>query len=94
LHALTTRFYLIIKQAENVSREHLLEAIKLVLIALAWAFLPSDILSLLGYGVGAGAVNAILRYPYSKHLENEADQVGIHLAAKVGLLIFIFYWRL
>ncbi|XP_046637255.1 metalloendopeptidase OMA1, mitochondrial-like [Daphnia pulicaria] len=68
--------------AENVSREHLLEAIKLVLIALAWAFLPSDILSLLGYGVGAGAVNATLRYPYSRHLENEADQVGIHLAAK------------
>jgi predicted Zn-dependent protease len=47
---------------------------------------------LLGYGVGAGAVNATLRYPYSRHLENEADQVGIHLAAKVGLLIFIFYW--
>lgn len=94
MHALTTRFYLIIKQAENVSREHLLEAIKLVLIALAWAFLPSDILSLLGYGVGAGAVNATLRYPYSRHLENEADQVGIHLAAKVGLLNFIFYCRL
>nr|CAH0110056.1 unnamed protein product [Daphnia galeata] len=67
---------------ENVSREHLLESIKLVLIALAWAILPSDILSLLGYGIGAGAVNATLRYPYSRHLENEADQVGIHLAAK------------
>ncbi len=91
LYALTTRFYLIIEQAENVSREHLLEAIKLVLIALAWAFLPSDILSLLGYGVGAGAVNATLRYPYSRNLENEADQVGIHLAAKVSLLISIFY---
>ena len=66
-----------------MSREHLLESIKLVLIALAWAILPSDILSLLGYGIGAGAVNATLRYPYSRHLENEADQVGIHLAAKV-----------
>lgn len=67
---------------ENVSREHLLESIKLVLIALAWAILPSDLLSLLGYSVGAGAVNATLRYPYSRLLENEADQVGIHLAAK------------
>lgn len=55
----------------------------MVLIALAWAILPSDLLSLLGYSVGAGAVNATLRYPYSRLLENEADQVGIHLAAKV-----------
>ena len=63
-----------------------MECVKLVLIALAWAILPTDILSLLGYGVGAGAVNATLRYPYSRQLETEADQVGIQLAAKVGLL--------
>lgn len=57
-----------------------------MLIALAWAILPSDLMSLLGYSIGAGAVNAALRYPYSRQLENEADQVGIHLAAKVWFL--------
>ena len=64
----------------------MLECVKLVLITLAWAILPSDLLSLLGYGVGAGAVNATLRYPYSRQLETEADQVGIQLAAKVCFL--------
>lgn len=70
-------------QGENVSREHLLECFKLLLITLAWAILPSDLLSLLGYSVGAGAVNATFRYPYSRQLENEADVIGIQLAAKV-----------
>lgn len=59
---------------------------KLILITLAWAILPSDLLSLMGYGIGAGAVNATLRYPYSRQLENEADRIGILLAAKVFFL--------
>ena len=70
-------------QAENVTREHLLEGIKVLLIGLLFAVLPSDILGFLGYSFSSGVANTVLHYPYSRLLETEADEVGLHLAAKV-----------
>lgn len=72
-----------VRQAENVTAEHFLSAIKVLLVAILWAVLPTDWISLVSYIFGAEVLDAVVHYPYGRLLENEADQVGLQLAAKV-----------
>ena len=70
-------------QAENVTRENVIDSAKMVILFLLSAVLPTDLLTWLAYAVGAGFFTATLRYPYGRSLEEEADEVGLQLAAKV-----------
>ncbi len=54
---------------------------------LLWAFLPTDLIGLITYTLGFESLDVIFDYPYSRMLENEADQVGLQLAAKVNIYI-------
>ena len=62
----------------------------MTILFLLSAFLPTDILTWLSYAFGAGVVNTFLRYPYGRSLEEEADKVGLQLAAKVSKSYFFF----
>jgi len=73
---------LLLHAAENVTRENVIESAKVTILFLLSAFLPTDILTWLSYAFGAGVVNTFLRYPYGRSLEEEADKVGLQLAAK------------
>jgi len=68
--------------AENVTRENVIDSAKMVILFLLSAVLPTDLLTWLAYAVGAGFFTATLRYPYGRSLEEEADEVGLQLAAK------------
>ena len=60
-----------------------MSAVKVLLIGLLWAVLPTDFISLITYFLGAEVLDTVFHYPYGRLLENEADQVGLQLAAKV-----------
>jgi len=68
--------------AENVSRENVVDSLKVIILFLLSAILPTDLLTWMSYAIGAGAASTLLRYPYERSLEEEADKVGIQLAAK------------
>ena len=55
----------------------------MIILFLLSAILPTDLLTWMSYAIGAGAASTLLRYPYERSLEEEADKVGIQLAAKV-----------
>jgi len=68
--------------AENVTRENVLESAKVTILFLLSAILPTDLLTWVSYAFGAGVISTLLRYPYGRSLEEEADKVGLQLAAK------------
>ncbi|KAK2175184.1 hypothetical protein NP493_745g01028 [Ridgeia piscesae] len=51
-------------------------------MAAIWAFMPSDGFAVLGQWFYNKVVQLLLHLPYSRKLEMEADEVGLHLAAK------------
>ena len=55
------------------------------------AILPTDLLTWVSYAFGAGVISTLLRYPYGRSLEEEADKVGLQLAAKVSWSYFSFW---
>ena len=52
-------------------------------LAVIWAFIPSDGMALVTQWFLNQVVNILLELPYSRSLEEEADTVGLQLAAKV-----------
>lgn len=50
-------------------------------IALIWAMFP-DLLAIVLQALGVNIADILLTLPYSRKLENEADYVGLKLAAK------------
>ena len=66
---------IIIFQAENVSRENVVDSLKVIILFLLSAILPTDLLTWMSYAIGAGAASTLLRYPYERSLEEEADKV-------------------
>ena len=78
-----------IPKGELRSRGFLFEGLELILLALAWMVLPTDLLSFLTYCLGSGTVAVAFELPYSRTLENEADKIGIELAAKANYICFI-----
>lgn len=58
-------------------------------ILLLWASFP-DSLAFLLHVIGQHIVNLLHNLPYSRSLENEADEVGLKLAAKVSHSVKVF----
>jgi len=51
-------------------------------ILLVWALFP-DVTAFIIHMIGERIINIMYNLPYSRVLENEADEVGLKLAAKV-----------
>ncbi|KAI0236659.1 Metalloendopeptidase OMA1, mitochondrial [Lamellibrachia satsuma] len=68
--------------AEQVSVAQLLDVMIIFVMAAIWAFMPSDGFAVLGQWFYNKVVQLLLHLPYSRKLEIEADEVGLHLAAK------------
>lgn len=51
-------------------------------ILLVWALFP-DVMAFIIHMIGERIINIMYNLPYSRVLENEADEVGLKLAAKV-----------
>lgn len=73
---------LISEQLEALSDQLLWDFLIAIPILLVWALLP-DIAAAIIHMIGERIVNIMYKLPYSRVLENEADEVGLRLAAKV-----------
>lgn len=62
---------------------HLLDLLTIVLIAIIWALLPSDLTSVVVHWVMKKIRLLAVELPYSRNLEMEADEIGLQFAAKV-----------
>lgn len=67
-----------------MSDQVLLDFLLIMPVLLVWALFP-DLAALVIHSIGERLVNVIYKLPYSRTLENEADEVGIKLAAKVSI---------
>ncbi|MED6287008.1 metalloendopeptidase [Characodon lateralis] len=68
--------------AEQASLSHVVDLLSLILVTAIWALCPGDSLALLGGWAKDKLMELMFNHPYSRKLEAEADQVGLHLAAK------------
>ncbi|XP_065561992.1 metalloendopeptidase OMA1, mitochondrial-like isoform X2 [Artemia franciscana] len=68
--------------AELYSRTSVLNAIKIVLMGVCMALLPTDMTGILSYLFGSGTLTAAFELPYGRELEREADEVGLTLVAR------------
>lgn len=73
---------LISEQLEALSDQLLWDFLIAIPILLVWALFP-DITAAIIHMIGERIVNVMYKLPYSRVLENEADEVGLRLAAKV-----------
>lgn len=67
---------------EKASRGHVLDLLFIALAAVVWLVLPSDLLSFITQVLSEKILKVILELPYGRQLEEEADEVGLQLAAK------------
>ncbi|GFU08980.1 metalloendopeptidase OMA1, mitochondrial [Trichonephila clavipes] len=67
---------------ENLSFTHLLDLCSLAIIAVIWAVIPSDTISVLSHWMFNKSIALFLQLPYNRTIETEADHVGLQLAAK------------
>jgi len=67
---------------EKASLGHVLDLIFMVLAPLIWLLLPSDLLSFITQYISERVMRTLTELPYSRKLEEEADLVGLELAAK------------
>lgn len=68
--------------AEGLSHKGIIEFFSLFLIGVIWAMVPNDLVSYFLHRWSHSTAQVLLDYPYSRHLETEADQVGLIFAAK------------
>lgn len=68
--------------AEQLSHGYLLDTLILLPLAVIWAFLPSDGIAAVTHWFLLRVVEVLLKLPYSRSIEDEADSVGLQLAAK------------
>lgn len=68
-------------QIELLSRRVVLDIFLAVPIAFLWAMFPS-LLAIVLQTLGINIADILLKLPYSRKLENEADDIGLKLAAK------------
>ncbi|ROT74161.1 putative metalloendopeptidase OMA1 [Penaeus vannamei] len=68
--------------AEQLSHGYLLDILILLPLAIIWAFLPSDGIAAVTHWFLLRVVEVLLKLPYSRKIEDEADSVGLQLAAK------------
>ena len=68
--------------AEMMSLSGFFNVFSLAVLTLIWTVVPSDMLAF-GFSLAQNAVeDLLLNLPYSRKLENEADEVGLLLAAR------------
>ena len=70
-------------QGERLSKAHLLDLLMILPLAAIWAFLPNDGVSVFAHWFFRQMVTLLGDLPHSRALETEADEVGLHLAARV-----------
>ncbi|XP_077498318.1 metalloendopeptidase OMA1, mitochondrial-like [Amblyomma americanum] len=68
--------------AEQVSYAHLIDFALVGFLAAIWAIMPTDGIAVVTHWFFEKVVSILLRLPYSRKLEREADEVGLQLAAK------------
>uniref|UniRef100_A0A131XDM5 Metalloendopeptidase OMA1, mitochondrial n=1 Tax=Hyalomma excavatum TaxID=257692 RepID=A0A131XDM5_9ACAR len=68
--------------AEQVSYAHLIDFVLVGFLAAIWAIMPTDGIAVVTHWFFEKVVSLLLRLPYSRKLELEADEVGLQLAAK------------
>lgn len=68
--------------AEQVSYAHLIDFALVGFLAAIWAIMPTDGIAVVTHWFFEKVVSILLRLPYSRKLELEADEVGLQLAAK------------
>ncbi|XP_030044443.1 metalloendopeptidase OMA1, mitochondrial-like isoform X1 [Microcaecilia unicolor] len=68
--------------AEKGSVAHLLDFLLLISLMMIWAICPMDSLAILGQWIQSKLKEFMFERPYSRTLENEADEVGLQIAAK------------
>ncbi|XP_014227536.1 metalloendopeptidase OMA1, mitochondrial-like [Trichogramma pretiosum] len=80
---------------EQVSRGIIIDLIMAIPLAVVWALFP-DLYALYFTFTGQSIVNIFCNLPYSRSLENEADIVGILLAAKACIDVreAVVFWGL
>ncbi|KAH7970765.1 hypothetical protein HPB49_015382 [Dermacentor silvarum] len=69
-------------EAEQVSYAHLIDFALVGFLAAIWAIMPTDGIAVVTHWFFEKVVSLLLRLPYSRKLELEADEVGLQLAAK------------
>lgn len=68
--------------AEVLSHTQLIDVGMMVVLAIIWAVLPTDLTSVVVHWLTTKISALLLELPYNRMLETEADEVGLHLAAK------------
>lgn len=68
--------------AEQVSLHGFINMFLVISLALVWAVLPSDLLAIGAHWLQNRILVILLHLPYSRKLEEEADEVGLNMAAK------------
>lgn len=68
--------------AEQVSYAQLIDFALVGFLAAIWAIMPTDGIAVVTHWFFEKVVSILLRLPYSRKLELEADEVGLQLAAK------------
>lgn len=86
---------LLLHSLEALSDQVLLDLLIIVPILLVWALFP-DLVAAVIHMIGERLVNIIYKLPYSRILENEADEVGIKLAAKACIDVreAVVFWAM
>nr|XP_014348003.1 PREDICTED: metalloendopeptidase OMA1, mitochondrial [Latimeria chalumnae] len=81
--------------AEQASVVHFLDLMSLVILTTIWAICPQDILAILGQWIHSKLTQYMLKRPYHRKLETEADKVGLQLAAKacVDVRASTVFWQ-
>lgn len=68
--------------AEQVSLHGFINTFLVISLAMLWALLPTDLLAIGVQWLQNRILSILLHLPYSRKLEEEADEVGLNMAAK------------
>ncbi|KAJ7307839.1 metalloendopeptidase, partial [Desmophyllum pertusum] len=68
--------------AEQVSLCGFINMFMVIVLAILWALLPTDFTALFAHWLQNRILSILLHLPYSRKLEEEADEVGMNMAAK------------
>lgn len=74
--------FLLLK-VEELSHQSLTDLISTVLTGLLWLIIPTDSFALLYHILTERLFKLCFTLPYSRFLEQEADEIGVQLAARV-----------
>ncbi|CAL8098931.1 unnamed protein product [Orchesella dallaii] len=68
--------------AEKASFMHFMDLMFIIPLAALWALLPSDITAAIAHWITSTMSDILMDLPHSRFIEEEADEVGLVLAAK------------